>query len=62
MSKPNHGRLYEQDGGNWVFCSGNKFDLSKGKLLKDLSATAQQLLDSGQLFRGHTKFNQVYQA
>ncbi len=62
MSKPNHGRLYEQEGGNWIFCTGNKYEISKGRLLQDLSATAQQLIDSGQLFRGHTKFTRVYQA
>jgi hypothetical protein len=62
MTKPNHGCLYEKEHGNWTFCTGNKFDLSKGILLKDLSANVQHLLDSGQLFHGHTKFNRIYQA
>jgi hypothetical protein len=30
-------------------------------LLSDLSATAHKLLETGQLFRGHTKFCRVYQ-
>jgi hypothetical protein len=62
MSKPNHGRLYEDSNGHWLFCSGNKFELSKSRQLSDLSANAQHLLDTGQLFRGHTKFARVYQA
>jgi hypothetical protein len=37
-------------------------DFSKGILLSDLSANFQQLLDKGQLFRGHPKFHGVYQA
>jgi hypothetical protein len=45
-----------------MFCTGNKFESSKGILLSDFSANVQQLLDSAQLFRGHTKFSKVYQA
>jgi hypothetical protein len=60
MTKPSHGRLYEGSNGTWIFCSGNK--LSKWKILPDLSANIQNLLDSGQLFRGYTKFSKVYQA
>jgi hypothetical protein len=30
MTKPSHGRLYEQSDGNWIFYSGNKYELSKG--------------------------------
>jgi hypothetical protein len=37
-------------------------DLSKGVLLPDLAASYQTLLDSGQLFKGHTNFSKVYQA
>jgi hypothetical protein len=62
MSKPNHGRLYEDLNGDWLFCSGNKFELSNGRRLPVLSAQLQSLLDTGQLFRGHTKFARVYQA
>ena len=61
MTKPHHGRLYSQSDGHWVFCSGNKLDLSKGILLKDLSVNYQYLLETGQLFRGHAKFSRVYQ-
>ncbi len=35
--------------------------MSKGVLLPNLSATCQNLIDTGQLFRGHTKFRRVYQ-
>jgi len=56
MTKPNHGKLYEQSNGTWVFCTGNKFEPSKGKVLTDLSSNIQHLLDSGQLFKGHTSF------
>jgi len=62
MSKPSHGRLYEDSDGKWIFCTGHKFEPSKGTILSDLEANAQQLLDTGQLFRGHTKFPKVYQA
>lgn len=40
--------------------TGNSTDLSQGILLHDLSANFQQLLDTGQLFKGHTKFRRVY--
>jgi hypothetical protein len=46
----------------WIFCFGNSLDLTKGVKLPDLSATYQNLLDTGQLFKGHTKFSRVYQA
>ena len=36
--------------------------MSKSQRLSDLSAKVQNLLDTGQLFRGHTKFARVYQA
>jgi hypothetical protein len=62
MSKPNHGRLHTNSTGDWVFCKGNKSDLSKGIILPDLSADCYRLLESGQLFKGHTKFSRVYQA
>jgi hypothetical protein len=62
MTKPPHGCLHSDDSGQWYFCFGTNSDLSKGVTLMDFSANCQQLLDSGQLFRGHTKFAQVYQA
>jgi hypothetical protein len=37
-------------------------DLSQGIPLPDLSADCQYLLDTGQLFRGHSKFCRVYNA
>jgi len=62
MTKPRHGKLYLDDSSQtWIFCPGNKKDLSTGVPLPDLSSTCQQLLDSGQLFRGHAKFHRVYQ-
>ncbi len=60
MSKPKHGRLYMHDDNQWYFCFGNTSDITKGVLLSDLPANCQRLLDSGQLFRGHTKFSRVY--
>jgi hypothetical protein len=62
MPQPRHGRLYEENAGSRVFCPGNKFMLSKAISLPDLPANCQNLLDSGQLFKGHTKFHRVYQA
>jgi hypothetical protein len=62
MPQPRHGRLYEESNGQWLFCLGNKFTLSKAISLPDLAADCQHLLDTGQLFKGHTKFNRVYQA
>jgi len=62
MSKPRHGKLRQNSSQQWVFCPGTSTDVSTGILLANLSSTAQQLLDTGQLFRGHTKFQKVYQA
>jgi hypothetical protein len=61
MSKPSHGRLYEDSNDTWIFCIGNKFEASKGTYLHNFSAQARQLLETSQLFRGHTKFHKVYQ-
>ncbi|MFN9980888.1 MAG: hypothetical protein ACK53Y_13265, partial [bacterium] len=36
--------------------------MTTGIRLDDLTANCQKLLDSGQLFRGHTKFRRVYNA
>jgi hypothetical protein len=58
MSKPCHGTLqYTSD--NWNFFPGKP---TEGILLPDLQANCQSLLDTGQLFRGHTKFKNVYDA
>jgi hypothetical protein len=62
MSKPRHGKLFQNPSDNeWVFCPGTTTDITKGTTLSNLSATCQNLLDTGQLFRGHTKFRRVYQ-
>jgi hypothetical protein len=44
---------------NWIFCPGLTNDLLNGIKLPDLSANCQILLDTGQLFLGHTKFRRV---
>jgi hypothetical protein len=60
MSRPRHGKLRLDQSDNWIFTPGNSTDLSQGILLNDLSANFQHLLDTGQLFKGHVKFRQVY--
>jgi hypothetical protein len=59
MSKPRHGTLKCSDTNEWSFYPGRSSD---GILLPDLSANCQNLLDTGQLFKGHTKFKNVYDA
>ena len=61
MSKPRHGKLFQNSSQDWVFCPGTSSDISSGILIPDLSANCQNLLDTGQLFRGHAKFRRVYQ-
>jgi hypothetical protein len=56
MTKPRQGKLKRDDHDNWIFCPGLTNDLLHGIRLPDLSANCQMLLDTGQLFRGHTKF------
>jgi hypothetical protein len=48
------------DNNQWVFCPGNSKDVSAGTPFPDLSSTIQTLLDTGQIFRGHSKFKRVY--
>jgi len=60
MTRPRHGKLRLDPSDQWIFTLGNSTDLSQGILLHDLSANFQQLLDTGQLFKGHTKFRRVY--
>jgi hypothetical protein len=60
MSKPRHGKLYQDSDHNWVFCPGQITYLSAGIPLPHFVENCQDLLDSGQLFRGHTKFHRVY--
>jgi hypothetical protein len=56
MPKPRHGKLRLDSEQQWVFAPGNSINLSKGIILDDLSSNFQQLLDTFQLFKGHTKF------
>jgi len=60
MSKPRHGKLRKNSTDQWIFTPGNTVDLSKGILLDDLVSNLQHLMDSGQLFKGHAKFQRVY--
>lgn len=62
MSKPGHGKLHNDDNNQWYFKPGNTSDPSKYIHLADFVSTCQSLLDSAQLFKGHTKFARVYQA
>jgi hypothetical protein len=61
MTKPRHGKMYQDTNQEWFFCPGTSMDLTKGVPLPNLSATCQNILDTGQLFRGHTEFRRVYQ-
>jgi len=60
MTKPRHGKLLHTENNEWFFCPGHNLDIDKGILLSDFSANCQELLDTGQIFRGHTKFKRVY--
>jgi hypothetical protein len=55
-----HSKLYLDTTNQWVFCPGNSKDIFAGIQLPDLPSTIQTLLDTGQIFRGHTKFKRVY--
>ena len=57
MSAPRHGTLSQDEDGSWLFFPGK---LTSGIILPDLSASSQSLMDTGQLFCGHTKFRNVY--
>jgi len=57
MSKPRHGTLKIEQNNDWYFYAGKS---TVGTLLPDLTANIQSLLDTGKLFRGHTKFKMVY--
>jgi hypothetical protein len=60
MTKLRHGKLLHTEDDKWFFCPGHTLDLAKGILLSDFSANCQEFLDTGQLYRGHTKFKRVY--
>jgi len=59
MTKPHHGKLQADENQNWHFFPGKS---TTGIHLLDLSVNCQHLLDTGQLFKGHTKFKNVYDA
>jgi len=59
MPAPQHGTLSQDEDGSWLFFPGKS---TSGIILPDLSASCQSLMDTGQLFRGHTKFRNVYDA
>jgi hypothetical protein len=59
MSKPQHGKLQLLDENIWYFFRGKS---KEGIILQDLSANCRELLDTGQLFKGHAKFTNVYNA
>jgi len=56
MSKPQHGVL-QFSSGDWYFHPGKT---KEGILLPDFTHHCQSLLDTGQIFRGHAKFRNVY--
>jgi hypothetical protein len=60
MPKPKHGTLQNNDN-IWTFHPGKQVT-SNGIILENFKANCQDLLDSGQLFRGHAKFCNVYDA
>jgi hypothetical protein len=60
MPKPRHGKLQQLENGNWTFLPGKSTD--NGIPLPDLPCYCSNLLDSGQLFKGHVKFRTVYAA
>jgi len=59
MPKPRHGTLHLSVSDTWSFIPGKNVT-TQGICLPDLSATCQSLIDTGQLFRGHAKFKNVY--
>jgi len=62
MAQPKHGTLhYTPNDCTWTFFPGKQV-VTNGILLPDLMANCRELLDTGQLFRGHTKFKNVYNA
>jgi hypothetical protein len=59
MSKPCHGTSQCGSNNVWYFYPGKS---TEGIELSDLTANCQALIDTGQLFRGHAKFRNVYNA
>jgi hypothetical protein len=61
MPQPKHGILLPSSGNIWEFFPGKSGNINIIPL-PDLMANCRELLDTGQLFRGHTKFKNVYDA
>jgi hypothetical protein len=61
MHQPKHGTLQVSSDHNWVFSPG-KNSTNESIPLPNFEANCQQLLDTVQLFQGHTKFRNVYTA
>jgi hypothetical protein len=59
MTKPRHGTLQCSLDNQWSFVPG-KGTTTSSIMLNDLLANCQELIDTGQLFRGHAKFKNVY--
>jgi hypothetical protein len=59
MPKPRHGTLQLNENQEWILYPGKQTS-TNGIPLPDLVANCQKLLYTGQLFRGHTKFCNVY--
>jgi hypothetical protein len=59
MSKPCHGTSQCGSNNVWYFYPGKS---TEGIELSDLTVNCQALIDTGQLFRGHAKFRNVYNA
>lgn len=60
MPRPRHGKLILYNDENWTFHLNNSTDPSLSIKWPDLTANAQDLLDKGQLFHDHAKFQRVY--
>ncbi len=52
MSKPIHGRLYEDSDDAWIFCTGNKFEASKGTYLHNFPHKLNNYLKPANYFEG----------
>jgi hypothetical protein len=61
MSSPKHGNLQVSSDGQWTFYPGKKVDRD-GIPLANLEANCRELIDTGQLFKGRSKFKNVYAA
>jgi len=59
MVKPRHGILKVDDDNQWFFYPGKS---NTGIHLPDLAANCSTLLETAQLFKGHTKFRNVFDA